>query len=168
MIKSRVSDTAETNNTMLEVVLDDGDEIVECVENAFIQNNVKKASLVSASGKLKMVKIATTRTGTLRQREYNESCFIKSVSGNFTKIKENEYMGDFHMSIARDDIHIVSGVLIKGTADGEVKIVFKVIAELDEGAIYSPEGKKEVTMVKQKVLDETTIPPKPKKEMIVA
>jgi predicted DNA-binding protein with PD1-like motif len=168
MIRSRVNDIAETNNTMLEVVLDDGDEIVECVENAFVQNNVKKASLVSAFGKLRMVKVATTRTGTLKQREYAEPCSIKSVSGDFTKIKENEYMGDFHISIARDEIHAVSGVLIKGTADGEVKIVFKVIAELDEGAIYSPDGKKEVTMVKQKVLDETTTPPKPKKEMIVA
>jgi|GEM_PF-1096006 predicted DNA-binding protein with PD1-like motif len=168
MIKSRVADTAETNNTMLEVVLDDGDEVVECVENAFIQNNVKKASLISANGKLRTVKVATTRTGTLRQREYAEPCSIKSVSGDFTKIKEKEYMGDFHISIARDEIHAVSGVLIKGTADGEVKIVFKVIAELDEGAIYTPEGKKEVTMVKQKVLDETTTPPKPKKEMIVA
>jgi predicted DNA-binding protein with PD1-like motif len=167
MIKSRVADTAETNNTMLEVVLDDGDEVVECVENAFIQNNVKKASLVSANGKLRTVKVATTRTGTLRQREYAEPCAIKSVSGDFTKIKENEYMGDFHISIARDEIHAVSGVLIKGIADGEVTIVFKVIAELDEGAIYTPEGKKEVTMVKEKIIEETA-PQKPKKEMIIS
>lgn len=167
MIKSRVADTAETNNTMLEIVLDDGDEVVECVENAFIQNNIKKASLVSANGKLRTVKVATTRTGTLRQREYTEPCSIKSVSGDFTKIKENEYMGDFHISIARDEIHAVSGVLIKGIADGEVTIVFKVIAELDEGAIYTPEGRKEVTMIKEKIIEET-VTQKPKKEMIVA
>ncbi len=166
MIKSRVSDTAETSNTMLDVILDDGDEIVDCVEKAFIQNNVKKASLVKAVGRLKTVKVATTRTGTLRQREYNESCAIKQVSGEFTKIREGEYMGDFHISIARDEIHAVSGVLIKGIADDEVKITFKVIAELDEGKIYSPEGAKEVSMVKQKIIEETA-PQKPKKPMIV-
>ncbi|HNW06071.1 MAG TPA: DUF296 domain-containing protein [archaeon] len=167
MIKSRFADTAETNNTMLEIILDDGDEIVECVENAFIQNNIKKASLISAKGKLRNIKIATTRSGTLRQREYADPCAIKSVSGDFTKIKENEYMGDFHISIARDEIHTVSGVLIKGVADGELTIVFKIIAELNEGTIYSPEGQKEVTMVKEKIIEETA-PKKPKKEMIIA
>lgn len=167
MIKSRVADTAETNNTMLDVILDDGDEVVECVEKAFLQNNIKKASLVYAAGRLKNVKVATTRTGTLKQREYNESCLIKSVSGEFTKIRENEYMGDFHISIARDEIHAVSGVLIKGFADGEVKITFKVIADMPVGAIITPDGIKEVTLVKQKILDDTP-PAKPKKEMIVA
>jgi len=166
MIKSRVADTAETNNIMLDVVLDDGDEVVDCVEKAFIQNNVKKASLVNATGRLRNVKVATTRTGTLKQREYSESCLIKSVSGEFTKIRENEYMGDFHISIARDEIHAVSGVLIKGTADGEVKITFKVIAELEEGMIYGPDGTKEVSMVKQKIIEETA-PQKPKKPIII-
>jgi len=76
-------------------------------------------------------------------------------------------MGDFHISIARDEIHTVSGVLIKGVADGELTIVFKIIAELNEGTIYSPEGQKEVTMVKEKIIEETA-PKKPKKEMIIA
>lgn len=167
MIKSRVADTAETNNTMLDVILDDGDEVVDCVEKAFLQNNIKKASLVAAIGRLRNVKVATTRTGTLKQREYEDSCLIKSVSGDFTKIRDNEYMGDFHISIARDEIHAVSGVLIKGVADGEVKITFKVIADMPVGAIITPDGIKEVTLVKQKILDETTTPQKPKKPMIV-
>ena len=167
MIKSRVADTAETTNTMLDIILDDGDEVVDCVEKAFIQNNVKKASLIGATGKLRNVKVATTRTGTLKQREYEEACFIKSVSGDFTKIRENEYMGDFHISIARDEIHAVSGVLIKGTADGEVKITFKVIANMPVGAIITAEGAREVSLVKQKILEETTTPQKPKKEMII-
>ncbi len=166
MIKSRVADTAETNNTMLDVILDDGDEVVECVEKAFLQNNIKKASLVYAAGRLKNVKVATTRTGTLKQREYNESCLIKSVSGEFTKIRENEYMGDFHISIARDEIHAVSGVLIKGFADGEVKITFKVIADMPVGAIVTPDGIKEVNLVKQKILEET-VPQKPKKPILI-
>ncbi|MFA5745810.1 MAG: DUF296 domain-containing protein [archaeon] len=165
MIKSRVSDTAETTNTMLDVILDDGDEVVECVEKAFIQNNVKKASLFGAVGKLRNVKVATTRTGTLKQREYDEACAIKSVSGDFTKIRENEYMGDFHISIARDEIHAVSGVLIKGTADGEVRITFKIISEFAFGAITTAEGTKEVSLVKQKIIDEN--PVKQKKEMII-
>lgn len=166
MIKSRVADTAETNNTMLDVILDDGDEVVECVEKAFLQNNIKKASLVYAAGRLKNVKVATTRTGTLKQREYNESCLIKGVSGEFTKIRENEYMGDFHISIARDEIHAVSGVLIKGSADGEVKITFKVIADMPVGAIVTPDGIKEVNLVKQKILEET-VPQKPKKPILI-
>lgn len=166
MIKSRVADTAETNNTMLDVILDDGDEVVECVEKAFLQNNIKKASLVYASGRLKNVKVATTRTGTLKQREYNESCLIKGVSGEFTKIRENEYMGDFHISIARDEIHAVSGVLIKGFSDGEVKITFKVIADMPVGAIVTPDGIKEVNLVKQKILEET-VPQKPKKPILI-
>lgn len=166
MIKSRVADTAETNNTVLEIILDDGDEVIDCVEKAFIQNNIKKAGLLGATGRLKTVKVATTKTGTLKQREY-DSCLIKGVSGEFNRIRDNEYMGDFHISIARDDIHIVSGVLIKAFAEGEVRIKFKVISDLEVGMINTPEGQKEVTMVKQKILDETMTQPKPKKPMII-
>jgi len=168
MIKSRVNDTAETSNTVLEIVLDDGDEVIDCVEKAFLQNNIKKAGLLAAIGRIKNVKIATTKTGTLKQREYSESCLIKSVSGDFTRIRENEYMGDFHIAIARDEIHAVSGVLLKAFADREVRIKFKVISDLAVGIISSPEGQKEVTLVKQKILEETVVPTKPKKAMIVS
>lgn len=166
MIKSRVSDTAETSNTVLEIILDDGDEVIDCVEKAFLQNNIKKAGLISAIGRVRNVKVATTKTGTLKQREYEESCLVKSVSGEFNKIRENEYMGDFHISIARDDIHIVSGVLIKAVSDGELRIQFKVISDLEVGSITTADGIKEVSMVKQKILDEMP-PAKPKKEMII-
>lgn len=167
MLKSRIADTSETTNTMLEIILDDGDEVIECIENAFIQNNIKKANLVSANGRLRAINMVTTRSGTLRRREYPEPCLIKSVSGDFTRVKENEYMGDIYISIVREGIRTVSGVLTKGIADGEVSIVFKVITELTEGTIYTPGGKKEITMVKEKILEETT-PEKPKKKMIIA
>lgn len=163
MIKSRFSDTTTSSNTILDVILDDGDEVIECVENAFLQNNLKKAILVDASGKLKNVRIATTRAGLLRQKEYNESCLIKNVSGSFTKMKGNEYVGDFHISVARDKIQNISGVLIKGFADGEVKISFKIVTDMAVGDIVPP---KEQTLVKQKILG-NDISEKPKKPIII-
>ncbi|MDD3245106.1 MAG: DUF296 domain-containing protein [Candidatus ainarchaeum sp.] len=166
MIKSRFNDVEESNNTILEVVLDDGDEMIDCIERAFIQNDIKKAGLLSASGKLRDVKVATTKIGSLRQRVYDEPCTIKSVSGEFNKVKDGEYMGDVHIAVARDEIHQVNGVLLKGTAHGEVKIRLKVITDLSIGIIRTPEGEKTINMVKEKILEETA--PKPKKPMIIS
>ncbi len=167
MIKSRVADTAETSNTLLDVILDDGDEVIDCIEKAFLQNNIKEATLIGAAGRLRNVKIATTKTGTLTQREYNQSCLIKSVSGKFTKIRADEYMGDFHISVAKDEIHAVSGVLLRGIADGDVRITFKVIADMPIGAIVTPEGVKEVIVAKEKPQEEP-VEQKPKKPFIVS
>jgi len=167
MIKSRVADTAETSNTLLDVILDDGDEVIDCIEKAFLQNNIKEANLIEAAGRLRNVKIATTKTGTLTQREYAQSCLIKSVSGKFTKIRADEYMGDFHISVAKDEIHAVSGVLLRGIADGDVRITFKVIADMPIGAIVTPEGVKEVIVANEKPQEEP-VQQKPKKPFIVS
>jgi len=75
-------------------------------------------------------------------------------------------MGDVHIAVARDEIHQVNGVLLKGTAHGEVKIRLKVITDLSIGIIRTPEGEKTINMVKEKILEETA--PKPKKPMIIS
>lgn len=166
MIKSRYNDVQESKDTILEVVLDDGDEIIECIERSFEQNDIKKASLLSANGTLRELKIATTKIGSIRQKVYEQPCLITNVSGDFTKTKNGEYMGDVHMSIARDAIHKESGVLLKGISHGEVKLKFKVITDLSIGVIKTPEGKRNITLVKEKILEETAS--KPKKPFIVS
>lgn len=166
MIKSRYNDVKESKDTILEVVLDDGDEVLECIERSFEQNDIKKASLLSANGTLRELKIATTKIGSIRQKVYEQPCLITSVSGDFTKTKNGEYMGDVHVSVARDAIHKESGVLLKGISHGEVKLKFKVITDLSIGIIRTPEGEKTINMVKEKILEETAS--KPKKPFIVS
>jgi len=91
--------------------------------------------LVSAEGKLKDTRIATSKSGVLRQRTYSEGIKIKQVSGEFNKVN-NDYFGDVNVSLAKDPIHAVSGILLMGIADGEVTIRFKIVADLS----YSPEN----------------------------
>lgn len=166
MIKNGYNDTQESKDTILEVVLDDGDEIIDCIERSFKQNDIKKASLLSAVGTLRELKIATTKIGSIRQKTYDQPCLITNVSGDFTKTKSGEYMGDVHISFARDAIHKESGVLLRGISHGEVKLKFKVITDLSIGVIKTPEGRRNITLVKQKILEETTS--KPKKPFIVS
>jgi predicted DNA-binding protein with PD1-like motif len=165
MIKSGMKNhMIEKNNTYLEVILDNNDEFVECIEQAFRDHNIKKASLVSAEGMLKETTISTTRSGTIRQRIYLQPCKIRYVSGEFYESK-NDYYGDIHISIAKDQIHQVTGLLLRGIADGEVSIKFKVIKN-DGQELENKDSEKQITMLKQKILDETQ--PKPKKPIIEA
>jgi len=135
MLKSGVAEIMGKNDNFLTIVLDDGDDIVKCVENAFKEQGIKKALLVSAEGKLRDTRIATSKSGVLRQRTYAEGIKIKQVSGEFNKVN-NDYFGDINVSLAKDPIHAVSGILLQGTADGEVTIRFKIVADLS----YSPEN----------------------------
>lgn len=165
MLKSRVSDVNATSNTVLDIILDDKDEVMECIEQAFLQNNIKKASLVAAIGRLKNIIITTTRAGALKQKEYLESCMIKNVSGTFTKLKSEEYIGDFHISFTKSNMQTINGVLLKAHADGEVKLSFKIIADTPIGIVVSPKG---TNLVKEKILNETVPIQKPKKPMIIS
>ena len=135
MLKSGVAEIMGKNDNFLTIVLDDGDDVIKCIENAFKEQGIKKALLVSAEGKLKDTRIATSKSGVLRQRTYSEGIKIKQVSGEFNKVN-NDYFGDVNVSLAKDPIHAVSGILLMGTADGEVTIRFKIVADLS----YSPEN----------------------------
>ncbi|NCP97850.1 DUF296 domain-containing protein [archaeon] len=159
MIKSGMKNQNENNDNYLTIILDDGDEVVYCVESAFKENSIKKAILVSADGKLRDSKMAISRAGNLRQRIYSEPLKIKQVSGEFNKIND-DYFGDVNISLEKDPIHTVSGALLKGIADGEVTIRFKIIKDLD----YQPNNTK--TMVKEKIIQETV--KKEPKPMIIA
>jgi len=127
MIKSGFKNqTIQKNNTYLDVVLEDGENFIESIEEAFKEHDIKKAVLISATGFLKEIRLATTKSGTIRQSEYPQPCMIRSVSGEFYENK-NDYFGDVHISLAKDPIHQITGVLIGGNAHGEVSIKFKVI-----------------------------------------
>jgi len=153
----------EKNNTYLDIILDNDDEVLECIEQAFKDHDIKKASLVSAQGMLKNINISTTTSGTLRQRNYNQPCKIRFVSGEFYKSKE-DYYGDVHISIAKDQIHQVTGILLRGVAEGEVSIKFKVIN--NDGINSNKPKNNNLTMLKQKIFDETA--PKPRRPIIEA
>jgi predicted DNA-binding protein with PD1-like motif len=157
MIQSGIKDNLRNDN-YLKIILDDGDEVIASIENAFKEQNIKKAILISAEGKLQESKMAISRAGNLRQRIYSESLKIKRVSGEFNKIN-SDYYGDVNISLEKDPIHIINGVLLKGHADGEVEIKFKIIKEIDYGF-----NKK--SMLKEKIIDETV--KKDPKPMIIA
>ncbi len=158
MIKSGMKDEKEKNDNYLTIILDDGDEVVACIENAFKENNIKKAILISADGKLRDARMAVSRAGNLRQRVYAEPLKIKQVSGEFNKLNE-DYFGDVNISLEKDPIHIVSGALLRGIADGEVTIRFKIIKDIG----YQVNSK---TMMKEKIIHETV--KKEPKPMIIA
>jgi predicted DNA-binding protein with PD1-like motif len=164
MIKSGFKNQmVHKNNTYLDIVLEDGEGFIDCIEEAFKTHEVKKAVLVSATGFLKEVKVAMTKSGTMRQAEYSQPCMIRSVSGEFYQ-KAIDYFGDVHISLAKDPIHQITGVLLDGYAHGEVTIKFKIIKDMGH-----PEEKKDdqqMTMLKQKILDESR--PKEKKPIIEA
>jgi len=164
MIKSGMKENENfKKNTYLEVILDDGDEFIESIEKAFKDNNIKRAILEYAQGVLKNIRISTTTSGKMRQREYIHDCKIRSVSGQFYK-KEEDYFGDVHISIEKDPMHQVVGLLLEGCAVGEVKIRFKIINDI--GLKNISNKNKGITLVKQKILDEDK--PKPKKPIMVA
>jgi len=155
---SGMKDLKEKSDSYLTVVLDDGDEVISCIEASFKEQNIKKAILVSAEGKLRDSKMAISRAGNLRQRIYSEPLKIKQVSGEFNKIN-TDYFGDVNISLEKDPIHIVSGVLLKGCAEGDVTIRFKIIKDIDYGTSSK-------TMLKEKILNETV--KKEVKPMIIA
>lgn len=159
MIKSGIKDEKENNNNYLTIILDDGDEVIHSIEHAFKENNIKKAILVSAEGKLRESRVAISRAGNLRQRIYSEPLKIKQVSGEFNKLNE-DYIGDVNISIEKDPIHIISGALLKGIAEGEVIIRFKIIRDFD----FQVTGSK--TLIKEKIINETV--KKEPKPMIIA
>ncbi len=162
MIKSGFRDQMiQKNNTYLDVVLEDGEDFIDCVEEAFKEHSVKKAVLVSSTGFLKNSRIAITRSGTIRQVENSEPCMIRSVSGEFYE-NNNDYFGDVHISLAKDPIHKITGVLLFGQAHGDVSIKFKIIKDIEHNKPTT--DKKPITMLKQKILYETT--PKEKKPII--
>jgi predicted DNA-binding protein with PD1-like motif len=135
MMKSGVAEIMGKNDNFLTIVLDNGDDIIKCIEASFQEQGIKKAHLVYAEGRLKDTRIATSKSGVLRQRTYSEPLKIKQVAGEFNRVN-NDYFGDVNISLAKDPIHAVSGVLLQGFADGEVTIRFKIIADLS----YSPEN----------------------------
>lgn len=159
MIKSGMQDVKERNDNYLTIILDDGDEVIKCIESAFKENDIKKAVLLSAIGTLRDTKMAISRAGNLRQRIYSESLKIKEVSGEFNRVN-SDYYGDVNISIEKDPIHIVSGVLLKGIADGEVTIKFKIIKNINFG-INDHKKQSNISAIKQKILDETQKKPKP-------
>jgi len=153
---SGVHDTKQKSDNYLTIILDDGDEIIKSIEKSFKENNVKKAILMAADGSVRDARVALTKAGTLKQRQYGESIKIKSVSGEFIKVNE-DYYGDVHISLAKDAIHTITGILLSGHADGEVEVKFKIISDLD----YCAENR-EKTMVKERIIKETVKgPPKP-------
>lgn len=161
MIKSGFKNqTIQKNNTYLDVVLEEGESFIDSIEQAFKEHDIKKAVLVSATGFLKDIKLATTRSGTIRQAAYSEPCMIRSVSGEFYQ-SNNDYFGDVHISLAKDPIHQITGVLLGGDAHGEVTIKFKVIKDPLQ---TTQKDNSQMTMLKQKILDESK--PKEKKPII--
>jgi predicted DNA-binding protein with PD1-like motif len=158
MIQSGVKDQKQKSDVYLTVILDDGDEVISSIESAFKEQNIRKAILVFADGKIRDSRMAISRAGNLRQRIYSESLKIKQVSGEFNKVK-TDYFGDVNISLEKDPIHIVSGVLLKGYASGEVIIKFKIIKDIDFA-----DNKR--TMLKEKIFEETT--KKEPKPMIIA
>ena len=164
MIKSGFKDQEiQKNNTYLDVVLEEGENFIECIEQAFREHDVKKAILVSATGFLKDVRIAITRSGTIRQAEYMQPCMIRSVSGEFNQ-NNNDYFGDVHISLAKDPIHQITGVLLSAKAHGEISVKFKIIKDI--GHWQSKEPGSQMTLVKQRILEDSE--PKEKKPMMVA
>lgn len=161
MIKSGIKDVRNKNDNYLTIILDDGDEVISCIEKAFKEQNIKKAIMISAQGKLKDSKMAISRAGSLRQRIYSEALKIKQVSGEFNKINK-DYFGDVNISLEKDPIHVVSGVLLKGYADGEVTLKLKIIKDIGFGIT----NKGNRNLVKEKILEETT--KKEPKPMIIA
>ena len=162
MIKSGMSDTSKKDK-YLTVVLDKGDEVIESIETAFKEQNIKKAVLIEGKGYLKDIKMAISRAGTLRQRVYTDSLKIKKVSGEFNKAKD-DYFGDMNVSLEQDPIHVISGVLLKGYADSETTLRFKIIKDIDFG-INKNKGSENRNMVKEKLQEETK---KEKKPFIVS
>jgi predicted DNA-binding protein with PD1-like motif len=162
MIKSGFKDQmVQKNNTYLDIVLEDNEDVLECIEDSFKEHDIKKAVLISATGFIKESKIAISRSGNIRQAEYSQPCMIRSVSGEFY-LGENDYYGDVHISIAKDAIHQVTGILIAGKAHGALNIKFKIIKDIGHNKdSFKP---KPVTMLKQKILDETA--PKERKPII--
>ena len=164
MIKSGMQDIRSKNDSYLTVVLDDEDEVISNIEQAFREQNIKKAVLLSADGKLKNTRMAISRAGNLRQRITNESLKIKQVSGEFNKMT-NDYFGDINISLEKDPIHVLSGVLLKGYADKEVTIRFKIIKELGFG-INTKDKNQPRNLVKEKIIEESK--KKELKPMIIA
>ena len=97
MIKKRMQDVASIKNDYLTVILDDGDDVISSIEQAFKQQNIKRAVLISAEGSLNSIRIAISRAGTIRQRMYSETLKIKQVYGEFNKVKD-DYFGDINIS----------------------------------------------------------------------
>ena len=163
MIKKRMQDVASIKNDYLSVILDNEDDVISSIEEAFKQHNIKRAVLISAEGSLNNIRIAISRAGTIRQRMYSETLKIKQVSGEFNKVKD-DYFGDINISFEKDPIHIVNGVLLKAISSGESNFKFKIIKEIGYGINQKP-GNHNRNMVKEKILAEVNKKPKP---MIIA
>ena len=152
------------NDSYLTIILDDEDEVISSIENAFKEQNIKKAVLLSAEGRLKHTRMAVSKAGTLRQRIIDQGLKIKQVSGEFNKLKD-DYFGDINISLEKDAIHVISGVLLKGFADKEVTIRFKIIKDLGFG-INEKDRSASRNLVKEKIIEETK--KKEPKPMIIA
>ncbi|MDD2477461.1 MAG: DUF296 domain-containing protein [Candidatus ainarchaeum sp.] len=164
MIQSGMHEIRGKNDSYLTIILDDEDEVISSIEQAFKEQNIKKAVLLSAEGRLKNTRMAVSKAGTLRQRLIDQSLKIKQVSGEFNKMK-NDYFGDINVSLEKDAIHVISGVLLKGFADKEVTIRFKIIKDLGFG-INEKDRNVTRNLVKEKIIEETA--KKEPKPMIIA
>lgn len=165
MIKSGMQNTKGKKDNYLTIILDDGDELINSIEEAFKEQNIKKAILISAEGSIRDSRIAVSRAGNLRQRLYSEILKIKHVSGEFNKVN-NDYFGDINISLEKDPIHIINGVLLKGISDGNTKIIFKIITNIGYGINTKNKiDSNNRNLVKEKILKEDTKKTKP---MIIA
>lgn len=164
MIQSGMHEIRGKNDSYLTIILDDEDEVISSIEQAFKEQNIKKAVLLSAEGRLKNTRMAVSKAGTLRQRLIDQSLKIKQVSGEFNKMK-NDYFGDINVSLEKDAIHVISGVLLKGFADKEVTIRFKIIKDLGFG-INEKDRNVTRNLVKEKIIEQTA--KKEPKPMIIA
>ena len=160
MIKSGMQDTKGKKDNYLTIMLDDGDEVISSIESAFKEQKIKKAILISAEGTLRDSRVAISRAGNLRQRIYSESLKIKHVSGEFNKVEE-DYFGDINISLEKDPIHVINGVLLKGHSDGETKIRFKIIKDIGYGINDKDKDKQNRNLVKEKIFKEDNKKPKP-------
>jgi len=116
-----------TNANMkdLEIVLDEGDDILKCIKIAMKQNNISKADIIEMTGKIKEFTVNYFIRTNLKAVDIEEPKEIFKADGEFKYEFARDHMFGRIRLLYNDQGKTFEGRLQKGKAVQDLKLVLR-------------------------------------------
>jgi predicted DNA-binding protein with PD1-like motif len=110
----------------LVLVLDDGDNILDCIKQGMIENHVSKAEIIGFEGSIKNATVSYFQRSTMRNVELNDTKKVVKANGDFKMdfADNHRVFGRIRLIYLEND-KTFEGILVRGHAAGELKITLQ-------------------------------------------
>lgn len=122
----------------LTIILEDGEDILECLKKAALEQDAKEFKITDINGSWKEGFMNYFLKNQFKSRKSFETERITAGSGKFTR-KGNDYSGDLKIAVALGNQRI-NGTLLEGKAAKELTIKLKFPKFLQEKASENAEN----------------------------